>query len=676
MLNYQIRFQYIQEDFIDCQTNELMKDIISRYRSKSKILADELLYLYNGDIINPNLNLGQINNKEKEIFISVIPKNNTKNENIIQKSNIIKCSQCNDPAIIEFLNNYKIALLDEKHGKKIINLQDFNNTQLINENDIKCSKCSNSLANSDQRNFYYCFECHKNFCFICKPLHQEHKNIVDYSIKYFKCPQHQEQNFILYCLNCKKNLCLFCKKQHETHKIINFYNLYQGENKELIGKIQKVKKLVDNIIDSLKKFKENLDVYVQINEKLNNNLLNRNLNYENLKSMKNLMETSFLKNDIDQILNNKDINKRLQKIISMNDIMNDTAINEKNNENSDVIPVINIIKKNDLNNNINGEYYENSKNSKYFFYDPEKSSDLTESKEENNQKNSLNNNKFISYEEIMQKYGDNFKDLNLTGKGKNTKKIEGNLKRIKKPKNSKKNKDLLGKKKEYEEKIRSKRGRKEKKNEDNSGVHTKMKEDNLMYTIKSNYNNWLLKVINIFLPDNQKLMKINFKEFSKIINTNENKKYLEMELSEIFSKNISDIYSKVQEKHGKNRNETIIQEIMESNNENAKKLLKIKYKDGLDLYRFKENENEGYLKKILGDEILNKIDGRVDELLTKSFERERKKNEIGANDFVSSLLVMIYNYERWFSIKTPRKPRAKKEDKKGDENNESEELEE
>ena len=316
----------------------------------------------------------------------------------------------------------------------------------------------------------------------------------------------------------------------------------------------------------------------------------------------------------------------------------------------------------------------------------EKYSIVTEIKKENNPQISSNNYKFISHVEIMQKYGNNFKDLNLTGEGENTKNIEKNLKKEEKSKNSEKNENLLSKKRKKEEKIDEKiiknieiikRGRK--KNEDNSGVggvHTKMKEDNLMYTIKSNYNNWLLKVINIFLPDNQKLMKINFKEFSKIINTNENKKYLEMELSEIFSKNISDIYSKVQEKHGKNRNETIIQEIMESNNENAKKLLKIKYKDGLDLYRFKENENEGYLKKILGDEILNKIDGRVDELLTKSFERERKKNEIGANDFVSSLLVMIYNYERWFSIKTPRKPRAKKEDKKGDENNENEELDE
>ena len=43
--------------------------------------------------------------------------------------------------------------------------------------------------------------------------------------------------------------------------------------------------------------------------------------------MKNLMEKSFLMKDIDEILNNNDINKRYQKIMSMYDIMNGRTTN-------------------------------------------------------------------------------------------------------------------------------------------------------------------------------------------------------------------------------------------------------------------------------------------------------------------------------------------------------------
>ena len=45
------------------------------------------------------------------------------------------------------------------------------------------------------------------------------------------------------------------------------------------------------MIDSLEKLKKYLNVYSQINEKLNENLLNKNFNYELLESIKNLNET-------------------------------------------------------------------------------------------------------------------------------------------------------------------------------------------------------------------------------------------------------------------------------------------------------------------------------------------------------------------------------------------------
>ena len=322
MSNCQIRFQYNQVDIvIYCQRKELMRDIIAHYGIKSGLSIEEFYFLYEGNKISLDLTLAQINNKDKEILVLVYPKGHRRNEDINKKPNYIKCVQCEIPAILEFSNDYGIILLDGKNETKKIKLQQYNSTQTVDQEKIKCSKCSNTRADTYHGKFYYCFECNKNFCPICQSLHKEHKNIVDYSLKYFKCPLHRDQNFFSYCFNCKKNLCFFCVNQHKDHKIIILNDLYQEQNTEINEKIQKTKESVDDIIDSLKKFKDNLDIYVQINEKLNENLLNINVNYEILKSINNLNETSFLKKDLERILNCKDDNEKFQKIMSMYETM-------------------------------------------------------------------------------------------------------------------------------------------------------------------------------------------------------------------------------------------------------------------------------------------------------------------------------------------------------------------
>ena len=288
----------------------------------------------------------------------------------------------------------------------------------------------------------------------------------------------------------------------------------------------------------------------------------------------------------------------------------------------------------------------------------EKSQNLDELNQTNNREKSLEDYKFKSVETILEKYAVKLEKVKniLTINGKNIKTIEKKLSNNEKIEKKK----LIGNKRTndaIEEKIEKKENTKGRKKEgDNSGEHTKMKEDNLMFKIRSNFNKWLLNLVNKYLPDSQKLMKIDFKKFSKVINTNENLKFLKMKLSEIFSINISKVYSKkIMEEDGINFNKNIIEDIMKSDNEKAKALLKLTYKDGLNLFRFQENEN---IKKILGDEIINDIKGRVDEFLFNTFQKEIEKiGEEEANDFVSSLFVMVYNYERWFLLKFPRKKR-------------------
>ena len=72
MSNCQIRFKYIPEDVvIQCQRNELMRDIINQYAIKSEVLADGFSALYIGDKKNMDSSLAQINDKDKEILIIV-----------------------------------------------------------------------------------------------------------------------------------------------------------------------------------------------------------------------------------------------------------------------------------------------------------------------------------------------------------------------------------------------------------------------------------------------------------------------------------------------------------------------------------------------------------------------------------------------------------------------------
>ena len=220
MSNSQIGFIYNQiKTIIQCNQNDLMRDIFNSYGNKSGLSIEELYFLYGGNKINPDETLSQLAGEATDIQILVRSNVEVSNKNKTKRSAYIKCPQCEKPATVEFSNDYNITLFEKNHGAKKINLADYNNTQIVDEEEIKCSKCSKSKAKQYEGKFYYCFECEQNLCILCQSMHKEHQNIVDYSLKYFKCPQHHDQSFISYCLDCKKNICLICGNQHEGHNI-------------------------------------------------------------------------------------------------------------------------------------------------------------------------------------------------------------------------------------------------------------------------------------------------------------------------------------------------------------------------------------------------------------------------------------------------------------------------
>ena len=283
----------------------------------------------------------------------------------------------------------------------------------------------------------------------------------------------------------------------------------------------------------------------------------------------------------------------------------------------------------------------------------------------------IEENNFYHLEAIKKKFWSILEKIDdLLQGGKNTTRIEENYmaKSKRSPEeNENENPQYLSKKRKIIDLDDTRINKKEGKGRTKLGSkmeceHTKLKEDKLMFKIKSNINNWILNLINSFLEEDQKLLKMNFSQFSKNINSKDNLKFLEMKLWEIFSNlEISSIYSKVSREKGLNVNKKKIEEIMKGDNEIVKKMLKITYEEWLDIYRFKEIKSE--LIEEIGEDKLN---GRVIDFLKKAYTceikdlKKKEKDEREAVDFVSSLLVMIYNFKLWFSMKRPRIKRTQK----------------
>ena len=168
MSNYEVFIQHDQQRInLQCQGNELMSNIIARYKTKSNLDVEKYFFVSNGMIISEDQTLQEVSKKETKVEILALLKQTRENVDFIKYSEYVKCGQCFEPAIIEFFKDYKIALSDKKHVKKKINLLDFMNTQLVDQRNIKCSNCPNTRDKTYSNQFYYCFERGKNFCPIC-----------------------------------------------------------------------------------------------------------------------------------------------------------------------------------------------------------------------------------------------------------------------------------------------------------------------------------------------------------------------------------------------------------------------------------------------------------------------------------------------------------------------------
>jgi hypothetical protein len=149
---------------IQCKRSEKMYDIFNRFTSKTEEDIDSLFFLINGDKVEDNVKLEDINKKDSKINVLVYKKDDDDDSDINEitdkLSKEIICPICGENCLINF-EDYKINLnkCDNKHSKNNILLNKYKNTQMIYESKIKCKKCENTKAKSHNNIFYKCFTC-------------------------------------------------------------------------------------------------------------------------------------------------------------------------------------------------------------------------------------------------------------------------------------------------------------------------------------------------------------------------------------------------------------------------------------------------------------------------------------------------------------------------------------
>ena len=356
MLKYiEVALDYNQQLLI-IQSNlkEIFKEIKKKYTNKSG--KNDIYLIYNGNKINEEKTVEEvINSEDKNSSKMRILVNDIEgikiDERIVNAQDII-CPKCKESIKIK-IENYKISLYGCKNEHKTVNIlfDEFENTQKINESEIKCGNCNNNKSNVYNNEFYKCHQCGINICPICKSIHDKTHNIINYDKKNYICEIHNEK-YISFCKNCKKNICVECELMHNNHKLIYFGKIIANKDEiekrksELRGIINKIKEDVEDIIKKLEKVIENMEEYMNINMKIINNIEEKNRNYEILSNINEIMNNNEIIKDIQNIINEKDINDKFKYIINIYNKMykkeenNNYNKNKKENNNNNDIKVI------------------------------------------------------------------------------------------------------------------------------------------------------------------------------------------------------------------------------------------------------------------------------------------------------------------------------------------------
>ena len=191
MENVELIFEFNGEKIkMQGNRNNNMKDIINKFLNKMNLDSRNIMFLYNGNMINIDTEktLKEINSKENTITI-IAQKYDLDDGGKIYPPKNINCPICNDNFFIE-ISNYKIKTKCKSCGnKENILLNKFKDSITNNDSNIhcQCQSCENSNKSKNKifdSKLYECLDCHIHLCPICEKKHDpKHKSHYLYDFK-------------------------------------------------------------------------------------------------------------------------------------------------------------------------------------------------------------------------------------------------------------------------------------------------------------------------------------------------------------------------------------------------------------------------------------------------------------------------------------------------------------
>ena len=313
---------------IQCKTNDKLINILNKLSNKITIDFNSINILYSGQLIkDKELTFHQIANesdKKRNIMNMQILDNLPKKEKESYiKSKQIICPECKENIRIS-IENYKIQLYDciNFHNINNIAIEEYEDTQKINQTNIICDNCNKMNKASSYKNlFYRCNRCKQNLCVMCKNGHNSNHNLINYDDINYICKIHNEP-FTFFCKSCNNNICISCENEHNNHEVISFGKIIPNRD-NILNKLKEIRNMIDifnndisDIINKLKKVNDNIEILYDINNYIFNNYNNNNKSYETLLNM-NDIEKNLNLEDISDIIKNNNIFYKFEKIISI-----------------------------------------------------------------------------------------------------------------------------------------------------------------------------------------------------------------------------------------------------------------------------------------------------------------------------------------------------------------------
>ena len=162
---------------------------MQKYLTKIQKTPENVYFLFNGAILDSNSKIndeGEDSSNEKVVLVcdqGTKIEDNTQEKNFSYSKDIV-CPTCGESSCITF-SDYKINIssCDNGHETKKILLENFKETQKIDEDEIKCGKCKTKRMNTFEQKFYYCNDCKINLCPLCETNHNKSHKIFEYELK-------------------------------------------------------------------------------------------------------------------------------------------------------------------------------------------------------------------------------------------------------------------------------------------------------------------------------------------------------------------------------------------------------------------------------------------------------------------------------------------------------------